>query len=111
MVVFRLLKAFAVYIPLIFVISTNSNCAEDANDAQDNPVISLIDRSKRAAAHFTGCSIDMLLKHCNKDTSVNFECFRSLGECFASSARVALLDDGDYEEEEEEEQQQDQEEL
>eukprot|EP00375_Theileria_parva_P003738 XP_766424.1 hypothetical protein [Theileria parva strain Muguga] len=34
----------------------------------------------------------MLLKHCDKDTSVNFECFRCLGECISIAARAALMD-------------------
>ncbi|GFE54056.1 CDP-diacylglycerol--glycerol-3-phosphate 3-phosphatidyltransferase, putative [Babesia ovis] len=55
----------------------------------------MVKRIKKAVNHLTDCSIDQLLKFCTPETILNFECFRTIGECMPPTARIVLNDDED----------------
>ncbi|KAK1443514.1 hypothetical protein BgAZ_203900 [Babesia gibsoni] len=62
----------------------------------------LVKRWKKSSHYLVECSIDQLSKYCTMETAVNFECFRTIGDCIPQTIRDALLDNTEEEEEDDE---------
>ncbi|UKJ88280.2 hypothetical protein MACJ_000724 [Theileria orientalis] len=85
------LKVLVLSLFLLFTSKTNLAFSKNTDKVPPNSFEGLVLRVKKGLNSFTDCSVDTLLEHCDKETTKNFECFRSLGECISLGFKTALL--------------------
>ncbi|BAM39394.1 conserved hypothetical protein [Theileria orientalis strain Shintoku] len=85
------LKVLVLSLFLSFSSKSNLAFSKDTDKVPPNSSEGLVIRLKKGLNTFTDCSVDRLLEHCDKETTKNFECFRSLGECISLGFKTALL--------------------
>ncbi|UVC49528.1 hypothetical protein MACK_003366 [Theileria orientalis] len=85
------LKVLVLSLFLSFSYKTNLAFSKNTDSVPPNSSEGLVNRVKKGLNTFTDCSVDRLLEHCDIETTKNFECFRSLGECISLGFKTALL--------------------
>lgn len=81
-------------LPLLIALCGNLMHTASATPPVPNYALdAVISKVKKGAHYFTECSIDSLAAHCTAETAINFECFRTIGNCIPGTIRAALVDD------------------